>query len=576
MAANTSGYSQINPSYGRGQNSTPSMISSGSSSNPFTDPSPNSISGKFNLSPDPRNWGNTAGAEDDDWLHDPKKGKSIDDLGTIFTARGFANVGCLAFLAVGLTTLFAGYPLIDYFTRPKQTNLGGYNLGGINATGQVMQSSFTLIDPDTPQDAYTKAGLDDPNETLELIFSDEFNVEGRSFWPGDDPFWEAVDLHYWPTNDLEWYNPEQVTTEQGYLKITIEERRNHGLNYISGMMSTWNKFCFTGGMIEASVSLPGRPDTSGFWPAVWTMGNLGRAGYGATTDGLWPYTYDSCDVGTLPNQTQNGLPLAATNSGLSEANNYALSFLPGIRLSACTCPGEAHPGPVHRDGTFVGRSAPEIDIIESQVNITTGVGEASQSIQFAPFDAAYSWNNATYLTIYDETVSYLNLYQGSTLQQTGSVITENNGQAYTGTGGLFATYGFEYKPGLEEEGGYVTWINNNKRAWTFRAGGMGPNPLTEIAARPVPREPMYILINLGLSDGFSPISPNLVYPATMHVDWIRVYQPKNAINYGCDPTGFPTSNYINTYIEAYTNPNLTSWKNDYMQPWPKNRLVDNC
>jgi beta-glucan synthesis-associated protein KRE6 len=112
--------------------------------------------GKFNLSPDPRAWGNTAGAEDDDWLHDPRKGKGINDRGTIFTLRGISNVGCLAILAVGLTTLLyvslttkltppasansritsAGYPIIDYFTRPKPTNLGGYNLGGINATGQ--------------------------------------------------------------------------------------------------------------------------------------------------------------------------------------------------------------------------------------------------------------------------------------------------------------------------------------------------------------------------------------------------------------------------------------------------------
>ena len=32
-----------------------------------------------------------------------------------------------------------------------------------------------------------------------LVFSDEFNVDGRTFYPGDDPFWEAVDLHYWGT-----------------------------------------------------------------------------------------------------------------------------------------------------------------------------------------------------------------------------------------------------------------------------------------------------------------------------------------------------------------------------------------
>jgi len=45
----------------------------------------------------------------------------------------------------------------------------------------------------------------------------------------------------------------------------------------------------------------------------------------------------------------------------------ALSYLPGQRLSRCTCVGESHPGPVHADGTYVGRSAPEIDIFEAQV-----------------------------------------------------------------------------------------------------------------------------------------------------------------------------------------------------------------
>lgn len=242
--------------------------------------------------------------------------------------------------------------------------------------------------------------------------------------------------------------------------------------------------------------------------AVWTMGNLGRAGYGATTDGLWPYTYDACDVGTLPNQTLNGLPVAATDTGIDPDTNYELSFLPGMRLSSCTCPGEAHPGPVYRNGSFVSRSAPEIDIIEAQVNMTTLTGEASQSIQFAPFDANYVWNNQSqYLSISDPATSSLNTYRGGVLQQTGSVVSPTNGSCYTGETGCFAVYGFEYKPGLQEEGGFVTWINNNKQAWTFQPGGIAANPLTQISARPIPREPMYILVNLGLSEGFSPISP---------------------------------------------------------------------
>lgn len=38
----------------------------------------------------------------------------------------------------------------------------------------------------------------------------------------------------------------------------------------------------------------------------------------------------------------------------------------------CTCPGESHPGPMHTDGSYVGRAAPEIDVIEAIV--TDGVG----------------------------------------------------------------------------------------------------------------------------------------------------------------------------------------------------------
>lgn len=96
----------------------------------------------------------------------------------------------------------------------------------------------------------------------------------------------------------------------------------------------------------------------------------------------WPYTYDSCDVGTVPNQTLNGLPLAAVVDG-DHAYNFALSYLPGQRLSRCTCNGENHPGPKHPDGTYVGRSAPEIDMFEAQMSGVPLTGEVSQSAQWA-------------------------------------------------------------------------------------------------------------------------------------------------------------------------------------------------
>jgi beta-glucan synthesis-associated protein KRE6 len=290
------------------------------------------------------------------------------------------------------STCSAGYPIIRHFTISQQSTLGAFNIGGINSTGQVPQifgGRFALIDPDTPKDAYTRASPHDPTQTYDLVFSDEFNVDNRTFYSGDDPFWEAVDLHYWATNDLEWYDPASVTTQGGTLVITLMEKQTHDLNYQGGMLSTWNKFCFTGGYVEARVQLPGASNIAGLWPAVWMMGNLGRAGYGASLDGTWPYTYDSCDVGTVANQSVNGNPPAASVGG-DPARGGVLSYLPGQRLSRCTCSGEDHPGPKHSDGSFVGRAAPEIDMFEAQITDRSpgampGVltAQVSQSAQWA-------------------------------------------------------------------------------------------------------------------------------------------------------------------------------------------------
>lgn len=73
-------------------------------------------------------------------------------------------------------------------------------MGGVNASGQIpdVPGNFGLVDRDTPADAYTIKSYHTGDEMV-LVFSDEFNDDGRTFYPGDDPFWEAVDLHYWGT-----------------------------------------------------------------------------------------------------------------------------------------------------------------------------------------------------------------------------------------------------------------------------------------------------------------------------------------------------------------------------------------
>lgn len=541
-----------------------------------------SLSDKFSLGADPAHWGSALfpnTPEPDDSLHsvDPRRDR-VNDMGTVFTTRGLLNLGCLAILSLSIIALFAGYPMVSFFTKHPLSTLGGFNIGGINSTGQVpsMSGDWGLIDVDTPQEAYTYKSFNDGGKEYELVFSDEFNVDGRSFYPGDDPYWEAVDLNYWQTKNLEWYDPGAITTANGSLVITLSEKETHQLHYQGGMLSTWNKFCFTGGLILTSVMLPGDTINHGFWPAVWTMGNLGRAGFGASLEGMWPYSYDACDVGTVANQSIAGKPEAATING-DPYNDNKFSMLPGQKLSRCTCPGEVHPGPMHSDGTYVGRSAPEIDIFEATVSDNTG--QVSQSVQWAPFDAGYLWNNnSDFQVIYDSAITQHNNYQGGAYQQAASALSITNQSCYQHGGtGCSAIYGFEYKPGYD--GAYISWINNGKLAWTLYPGAVGANTAVEVSARPIPQEPMYIIANLGISPAFGGLDvTKLSFPAIMTVDWVRVYQPKGTKNIGCDPPDFPTAAYINRFPEAYTNPQFTTWQGDpasgaYGQPFPRNKFA---
>lgn len=234
--------------------------------------------GQFSLSPDPSSWGADTSpnyVEADDFLHnpDPRRDRVFDLGGSVFTRRGFANLGCLVrpqlfecgveltrpicfrsssaqdsslfcslltmrSITFKSTHLFcsAGFPIISFFTTHKLSTLGGFNLGGTNATGQIpsLPGNWAMIDKDTPQELLTKTSYVDGTQ-LELVFSDEFNVDGRTFYPGDDPYWEAVDLHYWQTNNMEWWvhTPTQyecrqlTTTHTGMIQRPSQQGTEH-------------------------------------------------------------------------------------------------------------------------------------------------------------------------------------------------------------------------------------------------------------------------------------------------------------------------------------------------------------
>lgn len=203
-------------------------------------------------------------------------------------------------------------------------------------------------------------------------------------------------------------------------------------------------------------------------------------------------------------------------------------------------------------------------------------GSVSQSAQFAPYDAAYEFLNTTPSTvIYDTDVTYINDYKGGPYQQAVSGVSYTDPEAYELDSGTFSSYGWEAWPGSTDAGtdGYITWYSSGEPAWTMQASAVGPNAATQVSQRLVSREPMAIILNLGISDSFQTINwQELTFPATMLVDYVRVrargstseatdadspaltpqvYQLEDEPNLGCNPPKMPTSDYINNHLDAY-------------------------
>ncbi|KAF2265949.1 beta-glucan synthesis-associated [Lojkania enalia] len=502
-------------------------------------------------------------AEDDDEMHMPRPDDDIrfrPKWSDPFSRANIVSTIGMIFMILGLVFIFIVLPIISYvgiidYTSGYSTPLDQMpkafrkpeSWAHVNDLQYPLLQNMrsTLIDPDTPEKYYTKEGAF--GEEFELVFSDEFNDNNRTFYEGDDPYWFAPDIWYGATRDLDWYDPDAVTTWDGTLELRLDRFRNHGLNYRSGMLNSWNQLCFKGGIFEVSVSLPGPANVFGLWPGAWTMGNLGRPGYLSTTEGMWPYTYNSCDAGITPNQS--------SYDGLSQ--------LPGQKLSSCTCPGEDHPTPGR------GRGAPEIDIFEAGASYT-GLPIVTQSYQVAPFDIWY-YPDYEFTEFPDYSISYTNGYTGGPFQQAISATTNINSTWYDGI--RYQRYSFEYEPG-EGEDAYIVWKVGGET--TFKIDGRAIGPNGNIKQRQISEEPMSLVLNLGFSESWTWIDwLSLRFPTVMRVDYVRWYQKKGSTSVTCDPPGFETTQYINDHINAYTNPNFTKW-DQTGHAWPKHKLNSDC
>lgn len=489
--------------------------------------------------------------EPDDYLHNPdpvedaiyEKNRFIYDMKRMDRKSAAGLLGFIVLLIAGLL-VFVLLPVMTYSGVTSSYKPEAYEVLSHYRYPILLAIRTSLVDPDTPTEYLTRNSTN--GEEWPLVFSDEFNAEGRTFYEGDDQFFTAPDLHYDATKDLEWYDPDAVTTKEGTLTLTMDAFKNHDMFYRSGMLQSWNKMCFTQGIIEISARLPHYGNVTGLWPGLWTMGNLGRPGYLASTEGVWPYTYESCDAGITANQSSPD----------------GISYLPGQRLNSCTCKGEAHPNP----GT--GRGAPEIDALEAEVS--DKLGRASQSLQLAPYDIWY-YPDYDFVSIKNASVTLMNTYTGGPFQQAVSATSSLNLTWYERGSGLhnFQRFGFEYLN--DNDDGYLTWFVGLEETLSLKAKALHPNG--NIGWRRISKEPMSIIMNLGISNNWAYIDwPSMIFPSTFRIDYVRVYQPPDQINLGCDPPDYPTYDYIQQHLNIYENVNLTSFAMGGYK-FPKNSLI---
>ena len=216
------------------------------------------------------------------------------------------------------------------------------------SVGVVSGYDCCWCDKDTPA---AKHKIIFEKTPMQLVFSDEFNEPGRTFANGKDSKWTALDVGDTSNQGTAFYLPNQTFIKEdpafkgvSALVLRTENSSHAGISptgqkgvkmpYRSAMVQTWNKFCFTGGVVEWRARMP---RGSGYWPALWLFGNLGRAVFQNSNTGLWPWSYNECD---------EDLFLPPTG--------------PPQRISACD-----HYD-IEKDGlhAYQGRGATELDVLE--------------------------------------------------------------------------------------------------------------------------------------------------------------------------------------------------------------------
>lgn len=472
------------------------------------------------------------------------------------------------------------------------------------------------IDPDTPLHAQQTKSLnpfsgegttetrteanndDDADSDFDLVFSDEFNVPGRRFEDGADPRWTALEKNDYTNDALHYYSEDNaVTSDDGDMVITSEAKdtKVNGFNDVKGekervtkhfksaMVQSWNKFCFTGGIVEAEVVLPGYFEIGGLWPAFWLLGNLVRHTYVGSSDHVWPWSSNVCNNHTTDAQLINAC---------SSNQHYGLQ--PGV-----------------------GRGAPEMDIFEVQpgnvkagegMYLKTSVGQpcATSSFQVSPGRASRPGNgwwpgpgqwydgikggkntslNILFYGTYNHFLNDANPAKQDYWSDSISYLKQLTEDHFTHR----HKYRLEWDLPTQKKDGYLRWYFDDELVLNIDGYGLKQSN----AGASISTEPSYIILNTAISKqwGFPtecpPGCPCKEYdcnspdwqkrcgfsrgfcemmkeaPPKYKVNWVRVYQnPKDTTQkVGCSTPERPTRKFIQGKEKSYKQEHdLTSLK----------------
>lgn len=476
-------------------------------------------------------------------------------------------------------------------------------------------TTTATIDKDSPPDILRVKNIHD-KRWVDLVMSDEFLEDGRSFHDDADKKFQAIDKPDNSNEALQFYNSSRdyVTTENGYLQITTRAEKTHWMewdeekhepiervkNYTSGMVQTWNKMCFTGGVLEIAVEMPG---AAGLWPAAWLMGNLARATFDTTTMYMWPWSYNKCtgEVSHLEDKQER--------SACEDTKVFGM-----------------HPKQ--------GRGAPEIDIFEMMPASSQSETGASSppymisSLHVSPGIDTNRPHNGQQLNESSYNNWYENLYVGENgelnsgfwgqmcgpekdfsvdqihkyMEDALSVKTRLNESHFAST----HVYRIEWQPPTSGGGGsgggesassssinsnsnsssghrdagYIYWYIDDKLIF-----GIDGESLESKTGAQIPAEPMYLILNTAMSHRWGMSEPcandqcgacwhcydctnpececalpdglknceNL--PSHVKIDYVRLYQDRadSLHTTGCSPPNFPTAEFIAAHRERYAD-----------------------